>query len=294
MHILIMADLHGLVWDGLRVAVQVREEMEIEIDAVVVAGDLGYFPDLSRLDRATRKYGRKYPDELGYYAWFTKRDPQFEHWLSELDEPPPPIYFARGNHEDHEALAEHVLRAPGRSVDVYGLVHYLPDGDRTALRNGHDELKLVAVGGIESFNPNRGHPLRGIQEYAVDRVLDMPRGSADILVSHDPPRKLLQQFLGHSRLRDGSELIQIAVDWLKPRYCFSGHVHMPIPSARAGDTTCVGIGKMRKGRDQRCPSSGSVMLLRWDGPSSHELKEVPSEVFDGLRWAPRVHLQEEI
>ena len=62
---LVFGDLHGRVLPAFRLALVWQREHEERVAGLLQVGDLGYFPDLGRLDRATRKHARNDDLELG-------------------------------------------------------------------------------------------------------------------------------------------------------------------------------------------------------------------------------------
>ena len=144
MYVAVVGDLHGLVWEALRLAVRLEEEVGERLAGVLCTGDLGYFPEVERLDRGTRKYAREDPDELGFLARFAHPVPEVTAWLGGLDHSPPALYFVRGNHEDHFALERLDGQGCPVALDAYGLIHYLPDGAALKLRGAGGESLRVA------------------------------------------------------------------------------------------------------------------------------------------------------
>ena len=63
-HIAIFGDAHG----HLRLLFQLCRLWQLEhkthLDGIIVCGDLGFFPDVSRLDKATRRFALKDPVEI--------------------------------------------------------------------------------------------------------------------------------------------------------------------------------------------------------------------------------------
>jgi Icc-related predicted phosphoesterase len=293
MHVLFLSDLHGLVFDALRMAAHLRAAMGVDITAAFVCGDLGYFPSLEGLDGPTAKFAREDPDELGYLARFVQTNQEVARWLAALAAPPVPLYFIRGNHEDHEALGDMWSSSAPVAVDVYGLVHYLPDATPLVLRDASGtELIVAALGGIEGANPRKRHPLCEVQDDAAVRLLGMPRGAIDVLITHDPPAGLSPRPTGPGgesrRSAAGSEVVRLVVEWLQPQYLFYGHLHRQLEPEQLGPTRCVGVNTLRGTRESRAPEPGSVVVLEWNGKASHCLVPVDDDSLRDWRWAPPV------
>ena len=62
---LIFGDLHGRVLPAFRLAMAWGREHGVRIDGLLQVGDLGYFPDHTRLDKATIRHAAADPMELG-------------------------------------------------------------------------------------------------------------------------------------------------------------------------------------------------------------------------------------
>jgi hypothetical protein len=66
MNIAVFADLHGRIRLCFMLCERWERESGEKIDLVLQAGDLGAFPDMSRLDKATIRHAEKDPTELGF------------------------------------------------------------------------------------------------------------------------------------------------------------------------------------------------------------------------------------
>ncbi len=296
MYIAVVGDLHGLVWEALRLAVRLEVEIGERLAGVLCTGDLGYFPDVNRLDRGTTKYAREDPDELGFLARFVRRVPEVEQWLAGLDREPPPLYFVRGNHEDHFALER--LDGKGRptTLDAYGLIHYLPDGAALTFRgDGREAVRVTGVGGIELCNPRKYHPLRKIQEASAEALLNRAPGSVDVLLTHDAPTGM-RDLVGEASRRPGrewgSEIVSLVAEHLRPVYHFFGHWHLDLPAVALGETTACPMNLVRSRRWQPGPLNHSLGLLRWHDARDHEFSYIQEPWLEEWRWAPMVRLDD--
>jgi hypothetical protein len=65
-------------------------------------GDLGYFPDPSRFDRATKRHAGK--DSLEYGAWLVAEPSEEADAVFAEERCPGALWFTARNHEDHELL----------------------------------------------------------------------------------------------------------------------------------------------------------------------------------------------
>ncbi|MFW6114397.1 MAG: hypothetical protein ACOC7K_01510 [bacterium] len=85
-HFAIFGDAHG----HLRLMFQLCRHWQLntqtKLDGALICGDLGFFPDLTRLDKATRKYIERDPEEAGFAFYFrqplpAEQDPQLDRTL---------------------------------------------------------------------------------------------------------------------------------------------------------------------------------------------------------------------
>lgn len=129
MRIAFFSDVHGHLRLLLHVVRNWQIAHESFINAILVAGDLGCFPDTSKFDRNTRRWIEKDPEEAGFARYFTAPHPaitQFHGESSDISTVRSPILFVPGNHEDYDYLQKAALNAPSPgapentfSVDCY-------------------------------------------------------------------------------------------------------------------------------------------------------------------------------
>src|SRR4051812_37952589 len=167
---LIFGDLHGRILPAFRLALRWEREHGVRLDGLLQVGDLGYFPDLARLDRATARHAADDPLELGT-CLVVQPNPEADEVFQGGGGPPPNLWFTAGNHEDFLALAERERdggrRAVSFAVDAYGYVRCLRDGRVETLPG---PLRVGALWGIDDRAPKarRGTPERGrIREPSV-------------------------------------------------------------------------------------------------------------------------------
>jgi hypothetical protein len=139
---------------------------EAEVDAVLVAGDFGYWPHSQSLLKiaATSK------EKFGVDTWF-------------ID----------GNHENFPMLARAVAKSrvlgddPSSPVQLSGSLYYIPRGGRVTIGG----LSAVCLGGAASIDRLFRTPdLDWFSEETItdaDLAAVSAGGSADIMISHDCP-----------------------------------------------------------------------------------------------------------
>jgi hypothetical protein len=261
-HYLVFGDLHGRILPAFRLAMLWEREHDIRLDGLLQVGDLGYFPDITRLDRATARHAAADPLELGA-CLVAEPSREADAVFRGQGGPPPPLWFTAGNHEDFTALADRERngRRPSASfaVDAYGLVRCVGDGRVEVLPGS---LRVGALWGIDDRAPNarRKTPERGrIRESSVTALA----GTAfDVLLSHDGPRS----FGCPAVLVDsGSDGISALIDLARPAFAFFGHYgnrYGPV-GGPSGSTRVFQLAGFAMRREGSCAEAGSVGHLTW-------------------------------
>src|SRR5262245_23200046 len=99
---LVFGDLHGRILPAFRFASYWSARSGIDVAGFLQVGDLGYFPDISRMDKATIRHAKDDLLELGALYVATRTD------LADrvFDDPlcPQGLWFTAGNHEDFDEL----------------------------------------------------------------------------------------------------------------------------------------------------------------------------------------------
>src|SRR5215213_10164757 len=95
-HILIVGDRHGRILPAFRLAMLWEREHGIRLDGLLQVGDLGYFPDPTRLDKATARHAAD-PLELGA-SLVVEPNREADEVFHGAVGPPPPLWFTAGNH----------------------------------------------------------------------------------------------------------------------------------------------------------------------------------------------------
>ncbi len=129
-----VGDVHGRVFHMI-VAVAMWQRMaETQLDLIIQVGDLGAYPDVSRMDAATRAYLATDPSEADFERLLHARGQQAERLVRLRQMFTYPIHFVRGNHEDVTRLRSLSIDSVSGTarVDPFDLLRYTPDG--TVLR----------------------------------------------------------------------------------------------------------------------------------------------------------------
>ena len=256
---LVFGDLHGRILPAFRFASYWAKRSGRAVAALLQVGDMGYFPDPARLDKASIRHAKDDPLELGAQDVAVRTDiadAVFDAPDSTFD-----LWFTAGNHEDFDEL-ERFARASGRdqrdfAVDAYCRVRGIKDGEVFAFDNGPS---VAAVWGVDGAGPNARQrlPARG---YIAERAADALTTQAfDVLLTHDAPKDA-------KRIGYGSELLATLIELTQPRFAFFGHYGGD--GARSerdyGRTEVYHLAGFELRTRDGHPESGSVGVLEWDG-----------------------------
>jgi len=271
MRIALFSDIHG----RLRLALHMMQCWQIShgtrLDAAIVAGDLGCFPDPAKFDKATRRWIQRDPEEAGFSKFFVTPEAAVKEMFQdhpqhgELASVTGPVLFTAGNHEDHAFLLDRQARGPAPGmpkapfpVDCYSRIHCIRDGAVARFPHGaRDALRIGALWGIENV-PDGDR--RKISLGAARRLRSEGSGF-DLLVTHDAPQ---HSYTGHRSSAAISEVIKAR----KPPIHLFGHAHpidgkhefsVPKLPTRSWIFEDVGFGK-----DCNGSLSGTMGILSWD------------------------------
>ncbi len=213
---LVFGDLHGRVLPAFALARRIEAEFPVRLSGLLQVGDLGYFPDPTRIDSATRKHAARDPLELGV-SEISSADPEVCRLFSQLD-PALKLYFIAGNHEDHELLEQHRRsRDPAWPVDDFQRLWCIDDGRVVKLRTG---LRVAGLWGIDGDAPQARRirsPRVQINSKSANRLCGE---SFDVLLTHESPRDAIW-------IDSGSTEISSIIAAVQPQLAFFGHYHEP-------------------------------------------------------------------
>jgi hypothetical protein len=254
---LVFGDLHGRVLPAFRLANRWSREHHVPIDGILQVGDLGYFPDLTRLDKATIRHAKLDLLELGLQDVIAPNE--LADGIFEDTHTPHALWFTAGNHEDFnelDRLAGGHANCKHFPVDYYCRINCVQDGSVTKLPGS---LKVAAAWGIDGNQstartnlPKRGY----IQERAIDRLLRVP---FDLLLCHDAPYSAKQTGFG-------SRELALLVELAEPAFVFFGHYKgMGGPSpVHFGRTEVFHMGGFELRGQGNTAEPGSVGILHWE------------------------------
>ncbi len=265
---LVFGDLHGRVLPAFRLALVWQREHGQRVDGLLQVGDLGYFPDPARMDRATLKQARDDPLELGVLD--VVQPSKLADQIFSDPEIPQALWFIAGNHEDHDTLRS-LDRAAGRDATDFPVDHYLQvrcirDGAVTTLPGG---LRVGGLWGIDGERTRARKNSPGSARINNRSVTNLSAASFDVLLSHDSP---LDAMIPGS----GSEGITEILHQVRPAFSFFGHYHgNPLYTDQTFAPTRV---HFLHGMELRVHGGraepGSVGVLRWqDGQGTFDYLE---------------------
>lgn len=185
MRVAIFSDIHGKILLPFKLVDLYQQETGEKIDGMLQCGDIGCYPDLDKLDKATLKHAKNDRDELGFYDYFTKEIPEIKAFLEKLDVN---MICVRGNHEDHDYLDELENKYVADNlfpIDIYNRVYVCKSGFAQEVSIGKEKLSFVGIGRIGDRKGRTNK--RFIQTYEkqeIDRLLGTT-DIFDILITHD-------------------------------------------------------------------------------------------------------------
>lgn len=215
MRIAIFADIHGKILLPFKLVDLYQRQFDKSIDLILQCGDIGAFPDLNTLDKATIRHAKNDRDELGFYDDFVVENKKIRAFLDELNID---MIGVRGNHEDHEYLNELEAKYFDDSrfpIDIYNRVFVCKTGWIQEFASETKTLTFVGIGRIGD-RKGRSHQ-QFIQPYeqAKLRKLLKTKDDFDLLITHDKDDSSERGY--------GSTEIRKVLDNIIFQYHFYGH-----------------------------------------------------------------------
>lgn len=270
MKIALFSDVHGSLRIVLHLVRCWQMTHRAYLDGALIAGDLGCFPDITKVDKATRRWITRDPEQAGFSTYFVHPQPaverMFEREHGEFSDVRCPIFFVPGNHEDFDFLNEkrkQSARQTTFTVDCYRRFSCIQDGSIICI-TGHDgkQLRVAGVWGIENTTPNA--PYR-INPKVVQYLESLGPGHYDLLLTHDAPADA-------SPIGVGSKQISGIIGVCKPPVHVFGHVH-PAGNqhelqAANSQTRSFILKNVSFGKDRSENLCRALGLLDWDGTTA--------------------------
>ncbi|MBL8797917.1 MAG: hypothetical protein JNM56_28725 [Planctomycetia bacterium] len=280
---LVFGDLHGRILPAFRLAAVWARESGVRVAALLQVGDLGWFPEPGKLDKATQRHAEKDSLELG--AQLLAQPCKLADDIFADEHVAGGLWFTAGNHEDYDSLEfwEQGAGAQADSfcVDAYCRVHCIRDGRAAELPGG---LRVGALWGIDDAAPNARRKTLPRARIRARSATQLAGADFDVLLMHESPRDAVYTDAGSS---DISALIGLA----QPAFAYFGHYHTEQRQIEGpfGDTQVYHLAGMEmRGRDGFA-EPGSVGVLTWhsDGGEFAYLEESWLRTFTRHNWRYR-------
>ncbi|MBC9909971.1 metallophosphoesterase family protein [Chitinophaga varians] len=275
MRLAVFADVHGKLLLPFKLADLYQQQTGKKIDFILQCGDMGAYPDIHHLDKATLKHARHNRDELGFHDDFIQERQAIRQLLDRLD-----IHMicVRGNHEDHDFLdkLEQTHATLSRfPIDVYQRVFVCRSGVKQELRKGQEVLYLAGIGRIGDAKGRTDQ--RFIQEYEQREVKRLLKSSGhlDILLTHDKDDSS-QRGYGMGAIRD-------VLDHVPVLFHFYGHTGEPFRQEADvnGITQSVKVSELEFGPSGILPE-GCMLILEHDAAGFGALEVVSQRLTNQL------------
>lgn len=185
MRVAIFSDIHGKILLPFKLVDLYQKETGNKIDFILQCGDIGAYPNIEHLDKATIKHAQYDRDELGFYDDFTRINQNVKTFLDKLNIT---MICVRGNHEDHDFLdnlEKKNFQNSAFPIDIYGRVVVCKSGLKQKLETENEVLSFVGIGRIGDRKARTEK--RFIQDYERKEVKKLLKttDTFDILITHD-------------------------------------------------------------------------------------------------------------
>ncbi|BCL80469.1 metallophosphoesterase [Ktedonobacteria bacterium brp13] len=266
MNIAIFADIHGRILLAFKLCARWEHETGEKIDLILQAGDMGLYPAVEYLDKATMRHAEREPTELGFMHDFVEyRDAT----AAVLAQTTCNLVFVRGNHEAHAWLddLERQESGPLFPVDAYQRLYCLKTGVPYAYMKGNERLAVLGIGRIGQHSPQlKDTHIQPDEQARLKKLGAMP---TDVLLTHDMPT-------GFSRRSMGMPEITTALEKYRPAYHFYGHIggEYQQGTSENGTTHYCKLADLDWRGTERVVHPGSMAILRWHDQTTHSFSIV--------------------
>jgi hypothetical protein len=253
---LVFGDLHGRVLPAFMLAQAWSREHGVALDGLLQVGDLGYFPEPGRYDKATRRHAER--DALEAGVRLVARPSEEADAVFAGEPRPAAMWFTAGNHEDYELLKE-LERGAGRGADsfvadAYGRLRSVRDGHVATLPGG---LRVGALWGIDDQAPRARDRIPPRARISRRGTTALSCARFDVLLTHESPRDAVLA-------GGGSEDIGSVIRLARPAFAFFGHYHRTGGRVE-GDFGGTRVYHLSHLELRSRAEEGSVGVLTWDG-----------------------------
>ncbi len=257
MRIALFADIHGKFLLPFKLVDLYQRTTGFNVDLILQCGDMGAYPDLSKLDKATLRHAKRDRDELGFHDDFIKENPKIKSFLDALNIK---MICVRGNHEDHDFL--NILEAqypndPSFPIDVYKKVWVCKTGWIQSFSKEDQTLKFIGIGRIGDRKGRKDQKFIQDYERAILKKLQKTKEEFDLLIAHDKDASSQRGF--------GMIEIRELLDNVYFQYYFHGHTGEPFSQQQDVDsfTTIVKIKELEFDSNGILPE-GCMIIVKKD------------------------------
>lgn len=264
MKIALFSDIHGKILLPFKLVDLYQKETGSKIDFILQCGDIGAYPIIENLDKATIKHAQYDRDELGFHDDFTKENPEIKVFLNELNIN---MICVRGNHEDHDFLDRLEKENPDESIfpiDIYERVFVCKSGLEQTLETEDEVLHFVGIGRIgDRKGRSEKRFIQDYERFEIKKLLKT-NNTFDVLITHDKDNS--QSGYGMPEIRE-------VLDNVIFQYHFYGHTGEPFRE----ETDVNGITQSIKVRELEFNENGMlekgcmIILTKENGELSIEI-----------------------
>lgn len=245
MKIALFSDIHGKILLPFKLVDLYQKETGSKIDFILQCGDIGAYPIIENLDKATIKHAQYDRDELGFHDNFTKENPEIKVFLNELNID---MICVRGNHEDHDFLDRLEKENPDESIfpiDIYERVFVCKSGLEQTLETEDEVLHFVGIGRIgDRKGRSEKRFIQDYERFEIKKLLKT-NNTFDVLITHDKDDS--QSGYGMPEIRE-------VLDNVIFQYHFYGHTGEPFRE----ETDVNGITQSIKVRELEFNENGML------------------------------------
>jgi predicted phosphodiesterase len=273
--IAVFSDMHGKILLPFKLVDLYQKETGNKVDLILQCGDMGAYPTIENLDKATIRHAQHDRDELGFHDDFTKMNSTIKVFLDELNMN---MICVRGNHEDHDFLDNLEKLNSNKSIfpiDIYERVWVCKSGLQQEFKVNNESLTLVGIGRIGDRKDRTEK--RFIQEYEKEQVKKLLRskGIFDILITHDKE--------GGSQRGYGMSEIREVLDNIVFHFHFYGHTGEPfkVETAINGITQSIKVKELEFD-ETGILSEGCMVILEKNTDGEFNLEIVDQRITNKL------------
>lgn len=289
MNIAVFGDIHGHLLQMYRIVQRWQRENKKKIDLILSTGDIGTFGIASALDKATQRFAKKDPEELGFQMYFETKSPEADSVLEDKENPVTADFaYIKGNHEDFNLLENHPNDKGQVSyfpVDYYGKMFYLKNNGMYIFEKEGVTVSIGGLGGLDRDTSGRNPEKYQTGAFLTNKDFkdSYQMDNPNILLVHDTPHGTTSETEGSYRLLE-------IIKYLRPEYCFFGHCHKKVNYGKLDDTrtSIYGMNEVTYYRNE--DDLGAMGIIEWKSEKENSfyyveegwVKEYTKHSFDWL------------